>query len=129
MVSIKTKRFANAAVALGASGVIAAISMPSAFAATQEIHVSPGSGAPGTSVAITVTNCNKVNVTFTDGSVNTIVPGNVTGISQNPNLPMGNFIGSYVIPANTPAGPAQVRRCRPHAAPVCRARHIRRALR
>lgn len=108
MLSVRIKRFATVAGVLGTCGTVATITMSSALAAVQEVHLSSDSGPPGTSVTITVTDCNKVNVAFTDGSINEIIPGNVTGVSQNPNLPVGNFTGSYVIPANASAGPARV---------------------
>lgn len=96
------------AVAFGGIGAGSLIAMPSASAAGV-ISLSPSSGPPGTRIAITLTDCQGPTLSFSDGSVNTIIPGGtpahtVTGLSQDPNLPAGNFSGSYVIPLHSPAG-------------------------
>jgi hypothetical protein len=59
-------------------------------------------------VAITVRGCARPQVEFVQGDRSTAVPGNVTGVSQNPRSTAGTFRATLTVPTTAVNGAARV---------------------
>jgi hypothetical protein len=81
---------------------------PLSNAASAGLSLSSTAGAAGSSLTVTVNNCPGATVTFTQGSLVQVFPGNEAGEVQDPTSVDGTFTATAIIPVSALAGAASI---------------------